>query len=129
MDSPNQIQEYIPVVLLALVALGFAVSNLFLSAILGKSGRRSKVKDIAYECGMLPEGKASARFSVKFYLVAMLFILFDVELVFMYPWAVIYKEMLQTDPNLILGAMLSFIGILFIGYIYAAKKGAFNWKN
>lgn len=129
MDSPNQIQEYIPVLILAMVAVGFAASNLVLSSLLGKTGRRSKTKDIAYECGMLPEGKGSARFSVKFYLVAMLFILFDVEVVFMYPWAVVYKDMLKTDANLILGAMLSFMGILFIGYIYALKKGAFNWKN
>ena len=129
MESPNQIQEYIPVLLLAMVAIGFAVTNLVASSLAGKSGRLSKTKDSAYECGMLPEGKASARFSVKFYLVAMLFILFDVEVVFMYPWAVIYKEMLLTDANLILGSMLSFMGILFVGYIYALKKGAFDWKS
>jgi len=129
MESPNQLQEYIPVLLLAMVAIGFAVTNLVASSLAGKSGRLSKIKDSAYECGMLPEGKASARFSVKFYLVAMLFILFDVEVVFMYPWAVIYKEMLLTDANLILGSMLSFMGILFVGYIYALKKGAFDWKS
>ena len=69
--------------------------------------------------------------SVKFYLVAMLFILFDIEVVFMYPWAVIYKYMLQ-DPatrNMILGSMVSFLGILFVGYIYAVKKKAFDWKS
>jgi NADH-quinone oxidoreductase subunit A len=61
--------------------------------------------------------------------VAMLFILFDIEVVFMYPWAVVYKEMLATHANLIFGSMLSFLGVLFIGYIYALKKGAFDWKS
>jgi len=67
--------------------------------------------------------------SVKFYLVAMLFILFDIEVVFLYPWAVVYKDMLVENAGLILGAMLSFLGTLFIGYIYALKKGALDWKG
>jgi len=66
---------------------------------------------------------------VRFYLVAMLFILFDIEVVFLYPWAVVYKEMLLDHANLILGSMVSFLGILFVGYIYALKKGAFDWKS
>ena len=76
-------------------------------------------------CGMLPVGEGSTRMSVKFYLVAMLFILFDIEVVFLYPWAVVYKEMLA-DPatrNLIFFAMISFLGILFVGYLYALKNG------
>jgi NADH-quinone oxidoreductase subunit A len=80
---------------------------------------------------MLPIGEGNKRMSVKFYLVAMLFILFDIEVVFMYPWAVVYRSMLA-DPataNLIFGSMLSFLGILFVGYIYALKKGAFDWKS
>ena len=67
------------------------------SVLLGKVGKRSKVKDTAYECGMLPEGDAQPRFSVKFYLVAMLFILFDIEIVFMYPWAVVYRDMIKDE--------------------------------
>ena len=84
-----------------------------------------------YECGMLPVGEGSTRLSVKFYLVAMLFILFDVEVVFLYPWAVVYKDMLAdaATRNMILFGMVSFIGVLFIGYIYALKKGAFNWRR
>jgi NADH-quinone oxidoreductase subunit A len=69
--------------------------------------------------------------SVKFYLVAMLFILFDIEVIFLYPWAVVYREMLA-DPatrNVIFGAMISFLGVLFVGYVYALKKVAFNWKS
>jgi NADH-quinone oxidoreductase subunit A len=121
--------QYVPVLLLAAVATAFAVANLLLSIIAGKVGRRNKVKDTPYECGMLPVGEGSARMSVKFYLVAMLFILFDIEVVFLYPWAVVYKEMLATNPNLIFSSMISFLGILFIGYIYALKKGAFDWKS
>ncbi|MDX1953158.1 MAG: NADH-quinone oxidoreductase subunit A [Verrucomicrobiota bacterium] len=125
----DQLSQYIPVLMLAGVAIAFAAGNLFLSVLLGKTGLRNKVKDSAYECGMVPVGEGNSRLSVKFYLVAMLFILFDIEVVFLYPWAVVYKDMLKTQPDLIFGAMLSFLGILFIGYIYALKKGAFDWKR
>jgi NADH-quinone oxidoreductase subunit A len=77
---------------------------------------------------MLPIGEGSTRLSVKFYLVAMLFILFDIEVVFLYPWAVIYRDMLKENGGMILGAMVSFMAILFVGYIYAVKKHAFDWK-
>jgi len=78
---------------------------------------------------MVAEGEGAPRMSVKFYLVAMLFILFDIEVVFLYPWAVVYKEMLTENAPLIFGSMISFLGILFVGYIYAYKKGAFDWKK
>ena len=125
----DQLHQYIPVLILLAVAVAFAAGNLIMSVVFGKVGKRYKVKDMAYECGMLPVGDGNSRLSVKFYLVAMLFILFDIEVVFMYPWAVVYRDMLKTDPNLIFGAMLSFLGILFVGYIYALKKGAFDWKK
>ena len=99
------------------------------SVIFGKIGRRTRTKDIPYECGMLPQGEGSSRLSVKFYLVAILFVLFDIEVVFMYPWAVVYKEMLRTNAALILGSMVSFLTVLFVGYLYALKKGAFDWKQ
>ena len=88
-----------------------------------------KAKNLPYECGMLPIGQSGSRLSVKFYLVAMLFILFDIEVVFLYPWAVVYREMLQENANLIFGAMVSFLAILFAGYLYALKKNAFDWKS
>ena len=92
--------------------------------ILGKAGRRNSVKDSAYECGMLPGGGSQARFSVKFYLVAMLFILFDIEMVFMYPWAVVYREFVSGSGTFlhrteIFWSMLSFVFILTVGYVYA----------
>src|ERR1700757_1512599 len=106
--------QYIPVVILGIVAVGFAFGTLVASVLLGKKGKTSKIKDTAYECGMLPVGEGSARLSVKFYLVAMLFILFDIEVIFLYPWAVIYKDMLKQHANLIFGSMITFIGILFV---------------
>src|SRR5687768_2923137 len=127
MDS--EILKYVPVLLLALFAIAFAAGTLAISVLFGYRGKRSRAKDTAYECGMVPIGEGNTRLSVKFYLVAMLFILFDIEVVFLYPWAVVYRDMLQTDANLIFGAMISFLGILFVGYVYALKKGAFDWKQ
>ena len=121
--------QYAPVLMLAALAALFSFGMLGMSVVLGQKGRRSAIKDTPYEGGMLPVGEGNARFSVKFYLVAMLFILFDIEVVFLYPWAVIYKDMLKTNADLIFGAMLSFLGILFVGYVYALKKDAFDWKS
>lgn len=127
----SQLSQYVAVLLLLVLAVAATGGMIALSMLLGKRGARSKIKDTAYECGMLPIGEGGPRMSVKFYLVAMLFILFDIEVVFMYPWAVIYKSMLAEEAtrNLILGSMVSFLGILFVGYIYAVKKRAFDWKS
>jgi NADH-quinone oxidoreductase subunit A len=122
------LREYIPVLLQIIVAVGFAVAALVLSVILGKTGRRNPIKDSAYECGMVPQGEVQPRFSVKFYLVAMLFILFDLEIVFMYPWAVVYRESIRHN-SVIFWSMFSFISILMIGYIYALRKGVLDWKK
>jgi len=122
------IREYIPVLLQALVAVGFAVSALIMSVLLGKSGLRTRTKDSAYECGMIAQGGAQPRFSVKFYLVAMLFILFDLEIVFMYPWAVVYREAVA-HSHVIFWSMLSFVSVLMVGYVYALKKGVFDWRK
>ena len=122
------LRDYLPVLLQIVVAVAFAASALIASVVLGKSGKRTRAKDMPYECGMIPQGEASPRFSVKFYLVAMLFILFDLEIVFMYPWAVVYREVIAHSTT-IWWSMLSFISILMIGYIYALKKGALDWKN
>ena len=123
--------QYFPVLILLVVAIGFAGGTLAVSVLLGQFAKRSKAKDTAYECGANPIGDNSPRFSVKFHLVAMLFILFDIEVVFLYPWAVVYKDMLadHATRNLILGSMLSFMTILFAGYLYALNKKAFDWKS
>ena len=122
------LREYLPVLLQIIVAILFAGSALLVSVLVGASGKRTRAKDTAYECGMIPQGERQPRFSVKFYLVAMLFILFDLEIVFMYPWAVVFKEMV-VESKLILWSMLSFITILMVGYVYALKKGALDWKK
>src|SRR5258708_34645920 len=105
------------------VAIGFAFGTLILSVVFGKwgnpgrrTGHSNRVKDTAYECGMVPVGEGSTRLSVKFYLVALLFVLFDIEVVFLYPWAVVYKSMLAQNAKMIFGSMLTFAGILFVGY-------------
>jgi len=125
----SQLSQYLAVLMLFVLAVAATGGMIGLSVLLGKRGARSKIKDTAYECGMIPVGEGSTRLSVKFYLVAMLFILFDIEVVFLYPWAVVYKDMLAENANLILGSMVSFLGILFVGYVYALKKGAFDWKS
>ena len=129
----DQLDQYVPVLLLLGVAVAFAGGTLLMSALVGnlvrKRGKRAAIKDTAYECGMLPVGEGNTRLSLKFYLVAMLFILFDIEVVFLYPWAVVYRDMLAVNADLIFGSMISFLGVLFIGYIYALKKGAFDWKK
>ena len=129
--QPSQLAQYIPVLFLLAAAIGFAGGTLLMSVLLGKYGKRTKAKDTPYECGKDPIGEGSTRFSVKFYLVAMLFILFDIEVVFLYPWAVVYRDMLadHATRNLILGSMVSFLVILFAGYLYALEKKAFDWKS
>jgi NADH-quinone oxidoreductase subunit A len=122
------LRDYLPVLLQVIVAMIFAGSALVVSILVGKSGKRTRAKDMAYECGMVPQGEIQPRFSVKFYLVAMLFILFDFEIVFMYPWAVVYKEMIA-EGSTIFWSMLSFISILMVGYVYALKKGVLDFKR
>jgi NADH-quinone oxidoreductase subunit A len=121
-------EHYLPVLLQVLVALGFAGAVLTASVVFGRSAHRNGTKDSAYECGMLPVGEGSPRFSVKFYLVAMLFVLFDIEVVFMYPWAVQFRDLIAGGP-VALASMAGFAGILVVAYVYALRKGALNWKS
>ena len=115
--------DYIPIFLFFLVAVGFALITIFLSAIIGKR-KVTPQKMLPYECGMDPIGEARKPFSVKFYIIAMLFIIFDIEAVFLYPWAVIFKELKVFG----LVEMAVFIGILLVGFIYVWKKGALEWE-
>src|SRR5512140_3153156 len=124
--ADTQLAQYLPVLMLGVLAVVFSAGMLVMSVVLGKKGKRPAIKDTPYECGMLPVGEGSTRLSVKFYLVAMLFILFDIEVIFLYPWAVIYRDMIKDNGGLILGSMISFIVILFVGYLYALKKQAFD---
>jgi len=117
-------QIYWPVFLQVVFAAMVAAAMLGASAILGKRGR-TRVTDTPYECGIEPVGSARERFSVKFYLVAMIFILFDIETVFLYPWAVVYRE-LRLFAFI---EMLIFILLILSGFFYILKKGALDWTG
>jgi NADH-quinone oxidoreductase subunit A len=111
-----------PVLVLFVIAVAFAGGAIILSSLMGPR-RPSRVKNEAYECGIDPVGNARLRFSVKFYIVAMLFILFDIEAIFLYPWAVMFNELRLFG----LMEMFAFLGFLAIGYIYLWRRGALEW--
>ena len=115
--------EYLPVVVLFIMAAGFVSVMIILSALIGKRTKEPSKLD-NYECGLPYVGEARLRFSVKYYIVAMLFTLFDIELIFFFPWAVYFKE----GMNSAFIQMSVFIAILIVPYIYAWKKGVFEWK-
>jgi len=124
------LEQYFSVLLQLMIATGFAVTTLLLSVLLGKSARRNEMKDSPYECGMLPIGQSQPRFSVKFYLVAMLFVIFDIEVVFMYPWALTFSDFVASGHGaMVFWSMSGFVGILLVAYLYAIKKGALSWKS
>ena len=114
--------DYLPIIILAVLALVVSGVIMLLSSIAGRP-RRSQTEVSPYECGVPVMGNARERFSVKFYLIGVLFILFDIEIVFFYPWAVTFDQL----GLLALVEMLLFIAILFVGYIYVWKKGALEW--
>jgi NADH-quinone oxidoreductase subunit A len=121
--------DYLPIVLMFLVAAGFAVGNVALSQFVGQS-KATRTKTMPYECGKDPVGSARERFSVKFYLIAMIFILFDIELIFLIPWAVVYTDFFALGPSfrtLIYVEMMLFVALLLVGYVYIIKKGVFEW--
>ena len=122
---PNSpIETYFPVLLQVCIAMLVAAGMLGASYVLGKRVR-NRVKDLPYECGITPVGDARERFSVKFYLVGMLFILFDIEAIFLYPWAVVYREL----KMLAFLEMLVFIVLILAGFFYIWKKGALDWSG
>jgi len=119
---------YLPFLIQALLAAGLTAAIIGASTFLGQRAKRSKIKDSAYECGVPDEGLVHTRFSVKFYLTALLFILFDLEVVILVPWTFVYREFLAHQIA-ILGPILFFIGVLVLGFIYEVKKGALEWEK
>lgn len=115
---------YIPIFILLAVVTAFGVLVVTLSRLVGKR-QDSSEKLMAYECGNVPLGDAHGRFPIKFYLIAMLFIVFDIEAMFLYPWAIIYRSLKLFG----LIEMVVFIAILFIGFLYVWKKGALEWGS
>jgi NADH-quinone oxidoreductase subunit A len=122
------LESYLPVLLQILLAVGIAGVILTASHIFGQRARKNLIKDSAYECGMLPEGKAGARFSVKFYVTAMLFIIFDIEVLFLIPWVLIYRDFLASQLPIFFPVMF-FILLLVVGLVYELKKGALEWDK
>ena len=122
-------REYLPILLQTVVAILFGAVALLFSVLLGKRGRRNPTKDMPYECGVPPIGSQQPRFSVKFYLIALLFLLFDLEVVFLYPWAATYRAFIAANGTAILWSMVSFLTIATIGYLYAIKKGVLDWRK
>ena len=124
-----RLYDYLPILLMFVVAGGFAVGNVLLSQLVGQR-KRTKTKLMPYECGKDPVGSARERFSVKFYLIAMIFILFDIEVIFLVPWAAVFRTLAAQGAAMRSFAyfeMMIFVGLLFVGYIYIVKKGAFDW--
>ncbi|HLM57021.1 MAG TPA: NADH-quinone oxidoreductase subunit A [Pyrinomonadaceae bacterium] len=124
------LSDYLPILLMFLVAAGFAVGNVLLSQLVGQH-KATRTKTMPYECGKDPVGTARERFSVKFYLVAMIFILFDIELIFLMPWAVVFKKLAIEDGlgTLAYVEMMLFVALLLVGYVYILKKGMFEWSE
>jgi NADH-quinone oxidoreductase subunit A len=128
---PFRYYQYLPILLIFIVAGGFAIGNIFISQFIGQR-KRTRTKMMPYECGKDPVGDARQRFSVKFYLIAMLFILFDIEVIFLVPWAVVFRTLSAPAfglANLIYVEMIIFIALLLVGYVYVIKKGAFDWNE
>jgi NADH-quinone oxidoreductase subunit A len=117
-------EVYFPVLLQAVIAMTIASALIGISFLLGKKVR-NRVKDMPYECGIVPTGSARERFSVKFYLVGMLFIVFDIEAVFLYPWVVVYRDFKMVA----FVEMLIFIALVLAGFFYVWKKGALDWSG
>lgn len=125
------LSQYLPVLLMFVVAAGFAITFITLSQLVGQR-KRTRTKLMPYECGKDPVGSARERFSVKFYLIAMLFILFDIEVIFLVPWAVVFRRLSTPEyglANVVYFEMLVFIALLAAGLIYVIKKGALDWTE
>jgi NADH-quinone oxidoreductase subunit A len=126
-----RLADYLPILLMFAVAAGFAVFSIGLSQLVGQR-KRTNTKLMPYECGKDPVGSARERFSVKFYLIAMIFILFDIEVIFLVPWAVVFRRLSSPEyglSNVVFFEMIIFIALLAAGLIYVIKKGAFDWSE
>ena len=130
MQTPNYFWNYLPLLMQILVAVGMGSFIVLASFFVGRH-RNTVAKLAAYECGIPAEGDARGRFSVRFYMVAMLFILFDVEAVFMLPWAVVYRELPKLVGSRMFGfwEILVYLGFVFVGFFYVLKKGILDWSS
>lgn len=122
------LSNYLPIGMLVLMAVIFAVANLAISHGLGPS-KHGETKGLAYESGMNPISSARRRFNVRFYILAMTFLVFDVEIIFLYPWAKTFAQLepMSAESQLFLGRIMFFVGTSIIAYVYAWRKGVFRW--
>lgn len=121
-------QESLSALIQVFVALGFAGIVVVLSSLFGKRAQHRDPADVPYESGIVPTGKGNPMFSVKFYVVAMLFVIFDLEVVFLYPWAVIFRDYVMNHSEAFISVCI-FLAILFVAYLYAFGKGVFQWHK
>jgi NADH-quinone oxidoreductase subunit A len=124
MGSTNTPTDYLPIVLMFLVALGFVVTTMVATHLLGPK-RKTKIKLDSFECGIESHGNARLPFSIKYFLVAILFVLFDVEVIFMYPWAVNYRELGMLGVI----EVFTFVALLLVGFYYMLSKKALKWEE
>jgi NADH-quinone oxidoreductase subunit A len=122
-----EIADYYPILVQVLIAASIGVVVLVASKIFGQRASTTAIKDSAYECGMLADGSGHARFAVKFYVTAMLFILFDIEVVFLIPWVLVFREFLAANLPIVLPVFF-FLSVLILGLFYELKKGAIEWE-
>jgi NADH-quinone oxidoreductase subunit A len=120
----TELIDYVPIAIMFVLAFGFVATTMFVTHALGPK-RQSKIKSESFECGIEPQGNARVPFNIKYFLVAILFVLFDVEVIFMYPWAVNFNDLGYTGFI----EMVVFVGLLLIGFFYLIKKGALNWED
>ena len=120
--------DYLPLLVQVALAAAISIGVIAASHLLGQRARHTAIKDSAYECGVPSDGSTHTRFSVKFYVTAMLFILFDIEVVFLIPWTFVYRDFLAHNIA-ILSPMLFFLGVLVLGLFYEVKKGALEWEK
>ena len=125
----TDLASYLPVLIIVLVAVGFGVGNMVATFLIGPSRRGGKNKSVAYESGMNPVGTARKRFNIRFYLIAMVFLVFDVEVIFLYPWATTFGNLDARSPEagLWLARILFFLLTTVVAYIYGYRKGVFRF--
>ena len=122
--TTSHLWEYLPIIVLGIVAAGFVVTTMVLTHMVGPK-RKTKIKNEAFECGIEAQGNARSPFSIKYFLVAILFVLFDVEVIFFYPYAVNFKELGWNG----FFEIVLFVAFFLVGFIYIIKKGALKWED
>ncbi len=126
--AENLQETYLPVLLQVIIAIALPITILIASQAFGQRAKRNKIKDSAYECGLPAEDKPHPRFAVKFYVTAMLFILFDIEVVFLVPWATIYRDFIAEGISIV-APILVFLGVIILGLAYEIRNGALEWDK